>query len=183
MLREKLNFLHVLELKEICAKLALSDKGKKEALVQRISIFIETGDKITSPSYPSISCAKPKTQYDLEENALILKGAYKNDLKTRLFFKKLIGEYFHFTAFGIDWLELRWLEGKPPTYREFAKMWELEYARRKQNPAAPKLEWAYINFLQSHPNASRTEVLAAWEKTRTEHKQYVYNFIDNKYVC
>lgn len=183
MLRESLNFLHVVELKEICAKLALSEQGKKVTLIQRVAIFIETGNKMTSPNYPAVSCAKPKTKYELDENSLMLKGAYKNDLKTRLFFKKLIGEYFHFTAFGIDWLELRWLEGKPPTYKEFAQMWKLEYERRKQNPAPPKLEWAYINFLQDHPNFSRTEVLAAWEKTRRQHKQYVFNFIENKYVC
>jgi hypothetical protein len=108
--------------------------------------------------------------YPLSENGLMLKGAYKNDLKNRLFFKRLIGEYFHFTAFGIDWLNEQWLKGTPPTYLDFARMWKSEYEKRQAISASPKEEWAYINFVQSilrNNSAIRQENLnKLWKEER-----------------
>ena len=112
-LKTSLNFLYVNELKELCIKLSLSKKGKKLELISRIILFIKTGDKQSIPDLPEISCAKKGQAYELSKNSLMLKNAYKNDLKTRIFFKKLIGDYFHFTAFGIDWLNERWMHGSP----------------------------------------------------------------------
>ena len=104
----------------------------------------------------------------------MLKGNYKNDLKTRLFFKKIIGEHFHFTAFGIDWLNERWMLGNPPTYQEFADMWEDEYRKRQKTPASAKEEWAYIRFVQGYlihsPESSRDALNTAWENERQRHK-------------
>jgi hypothetical protein len=110
----------------------------------------------------------------------MLKGGYKNDLKTRIFFREIIGQHFHFTAFGIDWLESRWMDGNPPTYQEFADMWSKEYEFRTAYGSAPKAEWAYINFVKMHsnenPNASRNEILSSWEIERTKHKELVDKF-------
>jgi hypothetical protein len=176
-MRQSLNFLHVDELKDLCEELSLHNKGVKRDLVSRIVQFIETGEKSVSPKLPQNSRAKSGQIYEMTENSLMLKGAYKNDLKTRIFFKQLIGNYFHFTAFGIDWLNERWMEGNPPTYQEFANMWRAEYQRRKLTPAAPKEEWAYINFVQAYlktfPNSPREDVNASWERERQKHKTYV----------
>lgn len=180
-LKISLNFLHVSELKGVCNKLQLLEKSKKGELIFRIIKFLETGEKLVNLTFPKISCAKPSQIYELTEDALMLKGAYKNDLKTRLFFKKLIGEHFHFTAFGIDWLNERWMEGNPPTYKEFAIMWQEEMIRRKSSPAEPKTEWAYINFLQDfyekYPESPREKATEAWEQRRAKHKNYVENIL------
>lgn len=184
-LRISLNFLHVSELKDICSKLGLSEKGKKGELITRIIRFIETEEKLTIIPFPKVSCAKKGEKHELAENSLMLKGAYKNDLKTRLFFKKLIGEYFHFTAFGIDWLNERWMNGNPPTYKEFSSMWQAETTRRKTSPAEPKAEWAYINFLQDYysksPESSHESATKAWEQKRAKHKNYVEEVLKEKY--
>lgn len=181
MLKKSLNFLHVAELKDICAKLKLLEKGKKGELILRIIRFIETGEKLVNITFPKISSAKPGIAYELTEDALMLKGVYKNDLKTRLFFKKLIGEHFHFTAFGIDWLNDRWMNGNPPTYEEFANMWSEEKERRKISSAEPKEEWAYINFLQDYykknPSSLHDSATKAWEQTREKHKHLVEEMI------
>ncbi len=178
--RNSLLFLHVEELREIARRLSLADKGNKIALIMRIVHFLKTGQKLAIPKFPEKSCAK-RGVYPLNEDALMLKGAYKNDLKTRLFFKQMIGDHFHFTAFGIDWLNERWMEGNPPTYREFAKMWQEEFEKRQKTPAAPKEEWAYINFVQkfllTSPAASRESIQHAWELERERHKTIVYNDI------
>lgn len=175
-----LHYLHVSELRACCEKLNLSVKGKKIDFINRIIHFLKTGEKLNLSEYPATSVSKDRNNLILSPNALMLKGIYKNDLKTRLFFKEIIGGHFHFTAFGIDWLESRWMGGKPPTYQEFADMWSKEYAFRKTYGSAPKAEWAYINFvkiyLTENPNASRNEILSSWELERAKHKELVDKF-------
>ncbi len=165
------------ELKDLSRLLALVDKGAKMAMIMRIIHFLHTGQKLITPKIPDASLAKRGEIYSLSPTTLMLKGSYKNDLKTRLFFKRLVGDHFHFTAFGIDWLNDRWMEGKPPTYHEFAKMWQEEYKKRQSMPVAPKEEWAYINFVQtfikSSPQASRESVNIAWECERQTHKAHM----------
>ncbi len=177
-LKKSLVFLYVDELKSIAIDYSLADKGTKMALIERILHFLQTGERLTVPKFPKESCAKRGLYYPLAEDTVMLKDAYKNDLKTRLFFKQLIGSHFHFTAFGIDWLNERWMEGDPPTYREFAQMWQREYQRRKETPTAPKEEWAYINFVQKllldSPAASRESMNSAWECERQKHKMNIH---------
>ncbi len=177
-LRYALNFLHVGELRDLCAKLQIIDTGVKGVLVNRIVYFVETGEVVKEPKLPKISCAQRGRAYPLSAHTLILKGAYKNDLQTRLFFKQLIGDYFHFTAFGIDWLNDRWLAGNPPTYQEFAGMWRVEYARRKQFGTTPKEEWAYITyvqkFIQEYPDAQREVIMDAWKNERAKQVALVH---------
>lgn len=131
-----------------------------------------TGEILQPKKIPTISKAETGKKYPLKPDTLILYGAYKNDLTTRNFFKKLIGEHFHFTAFGQDWIAKRWQQGKPPTYSEFAKAWQKEYLKRKSSKANPKKEWAYLNFLQrfltQHPNASKQQLALAWKKERNK---------------
>jgi hypothetical protein len=180
-LRESLTFLHVSELREVAAQLNLESKGSKMAIVMRILVFMKTGQKLISPKFPDCSCAKRGQRDPLEATAFMLKGSYKNDLKTRFFFKKIIGEHFHFTAFGIDWLNERWMLGDPPTYQEFADMWEHEYRKRQKTPASPKEEWAYIRFVQGYlndfPESSRNDLNAAWENERKRHKSIVQSIL------
>ncbi|PIS01355.1 MAG: hypothetical protein COT84_02910 [Chlamydiae bacterium CG10_big_fil_rev_8_21_14_0_10_35_9] len=182
-MKKSLLFLYVKELKEIAAHLSLSDKGNKMTVIMRILHFLETGQRLAAPKFPKEYCAQKGKIYPINENELMLKGAYKNDLEMRVFFKGLIGPHFHFTAFGIDWLNERWMQGKPPTYREFAQMWEEEYQRRKKSPAPPKEEWAYINFVQNllskSPLMDREGINCSWENERKKHKAKVFNLLED----
>jgi len=137
-LNQSLLYLHVEELKEITVQLHISDKGAKGAIIAHILHFLQSGEELALPKFPAVSCAKKGVVPPLSPKSLILRGAYKNDFATLLFFKSLIGERFHFTAFGIDWLNERWLQGNPPTYQEFADMWIAETERRSHEKAAPK---------------------------------------------
>lgn len=180
-LEKSLTFLHVAELKSILTQLEVSDVGTKMFLINKIAYYAKTKKVLPTPKIPSVSLAKKSQEIPLHPNSLILKGAYKNDLKTRLFFKKLIGDDFHFTAFGIDWINDCWMNGTPPTYQEFADMWKKEYAWRKQNQVPPKTEWALINFVKNYlaqkPTASRTEVTKAWQEERLKQKQTALNLL------
>ena len=76
------------------------------------------------------------------------------------------------------------MDSSPPTYKEFAEMWQIEYQRRKKNPANPKAEWAYINFLKNYyhkyPSSSHKDAATAWEIERIKHKNYVKELLKIK---
>ena len=182
-LKQSLLFLNMSELRDLCIQLALGHTGKKILLIERILHFLSTGTSVKELSIPAISQAQRNTIYPLTPNTLILKGSYKNDLQTRNFFKSLIGGHFHFTAFGIDWINQRWLAGNPPTYQDYADMWQREYTHRKLHGSTPKEEWAYINFIQKfmkrYPTATRDKSLTAWEQERLKHVKIVEKIIQN----
>lgn len=167
---DALYFMSPAELKKICEKYSLPTNGMKGDIINRLKHFFETGKILLLPKIPAHAKAQPGKTYPLSAQTLILKGAYKNDLKTRLFFKKLIGPHFHFTAFGLDWIRQRWLAGKPPTYQQFADFWHNENQRRKKENVQPKQEWAYLSFIQrylaKHPNAKRAEIAKKWKEER-----------------
>lgn len=169
---EALYFLKMGELKALCLKLGLPYTAKKAQDINGIKHFVNTGNILEIPQIPAVSKAVKGTVYPLAAETKMLMGSYKNDAVTRAFFKKLVGNHFHFTAFGIDWLNERWQAGKPPTYQEFATMWQKEVDKRKAQKPEPKQEWALITYVQKymekHPNASKTEVNKAWHKKRLE---------------
>lgn len=164
---EALYYMNMSEIKNFCYNHKISISGKKRDILDRIKHYLITGEILQPKKIPAISRAKNRTQYPLTPDTLILFGSYKNDLRTRNFFKILIGEHFHFTAFGQDWVMKRWQQGKPPTYGEFAKTWQKENLKRKKSKANPKKEWAYLNFLQrfvaKYPHASKKEFAARLE--------------------
>jgi hypothetical protein len=178
-LRESLYFLYVEELRGICIKLSLSTKGLKKVLIDRILVFVTTGEKQLVEVFP-LSAYGTKEQKRTPD-ALMLKGIYKNDLKNRLLLKSLIGDHFHFTAFGIDWLKERWREGQPPTYGEFARMWQETYEKRKQKRAPLKKEWAYMRFCEmyraKHKNVSYKQIQKAWEYEREKCMAFVTHIL------
>lgn len=165
-------FMKMEELKKACQQLGLPAKGKKIPLIKRIATYIKTGKIIQEPKIPAVSHAQSYPPQPLAPSALMLYKAYKNDAKTRAFFKQLVGPQFHFTAFGIDWLNERWLAGNPPTYQEFADFWIAETYRRKQEGAVAKDEWALIKFVQDlkqkNPHAVKNEIMAQWKLTQKQ---------------
>ncbi|MBS1987931.1 SAP domain-containing protein [Candidatus Dependentiae bacterium] len=174
-LNDAQHYMSMAELKHVCLALKLPHAGMKAAIIARIMHFIETGKILAEPVIPDISRAKKHQVVLLKPESLILYGSHKNDLATRLFFKKFIGEHFHFTAVGHDWIRARWLEGKPPTYQEFADFWE---EARKANTICPKQEWAYLSFIQrfvaANPNASRPEITVSWKIEREKKVKEAY---------
>lgn len=99
----------------------------------------------------------------------------------------MIGQQFHFTAYGIDWLNDRWYAGEPPTYQEFADCWVTETAKRKQNKPEPKDEWQYINFMQQmayeQPHLQKDELMAAWKKLQADKSHTAFELIKKISNC
>lgn len=180
-LKENLSYLHVDELKAQLQELGLSVKGfNKNELIERLMHYVATGKELAHREIPAVSKAARHEMPTLDAKSSMLYGSYKNDRATREFFKQLIGKHFHFTAQGIDWLRERWLEGKPPTYAEFAQEWQAEYERNKEQKRPPKQEWAYIRFIQNYtqhfPHTSKEEMTDAWNRERQEAVKKVHEF-------
>lgn len=180
-LYEALHYLSVPELQECCRILSLAEPGKKGELITRIMLYIQAGSVTKGKEIPAASRSKNYPQQPLRKDALMLHGSYKNDEQTRALFTSLIGPHFHFTAFGIDWLNERWQQGKPPTYQEFADYWVKEMEKRKQKQPKPKKEWAYLNFLQQaskeYPEATQEELIEKWKKLQNEKAAYALETI------
>ena len=170
-LNQSIFFFNMQELRRRCEGLRLPKAGVKISLISRIMTFLTTGDIVLEPEIPAASRAQKGETIIPAPKAKMLFGAYKNDAVTRAFFKKIIGEHFHYTAFGVDWLKERWLMGKPPTFGEFAKFWQEETLARKKNKAPLKKEWALLNFVLAYikkfPQAEREEVTTAWKQERS----------------
>jgi hypothetical protein len=117
----------------------------------------------------------------LAKDTLMLFGSYKNDLKTRIFFKNWIGQHFHFTARGIDWLKSRWLSGNPPTYLEFSEFWQEDYLRSQlEGNPNPKIELRYNNFTKEKVKEGildKKEIVKLWKLKKEEAKNKVYCFL------
>ena len=172
-LRELLAHMHVAELKHLLTSLRLSVKAfNKQELINRLVHYKKTGVELAPQEIPLVSRARRGLQTPPAPERLMLYGSYKNDYATRDFFKTLVGNHFHFTAYGIDWLRERWLAGMPPTYAEFAQEWQAEFERNKSGKRPAKQEWAYIRFVQTyaqdHPGAVNAEIHAAWEEWRRQ---------------
>ncbi len=180
-LKESLYFLKMPQLKKACDLFSLPSNGKKIDLITRILSFVQHGKIVESPSIPEESRARNYPVQPISRSSLMLYGSYKNDAESRAFFKKIIGPHFHFTAFGVDWLNDRWLKGQPPTYQEFADYWVQETVRRKKTPAEPKAEWRYINFLQQmqreEPSLSKPELMKEWKKLQAENVRTAFEIL------
>lgn len=133
------------QLRTLCKHFELTYTGKKVFLIECLKQYLLTGAHVKPQAYPAASCAQKGEKAELLPDAFILFGSYKNDLKTRLFMKKLVGDRFHFTAAGIDWMHERWAQGKPPTYGEFAVWWQTE--GQLQRPL--KKEWAFFELCRA----------------------------------
>jgi hypothetical protein len=172
LLEEPLYYLHVKELQEICKQLHLPFQDKKLLLINCIIQFILTGKVIDSLVIPKKSRAQKGVKYPFALDTYMLYGAYKNDAKARAFFKSIIGPHFHFTVYGLDWLQERWMQGNPPTYQEFITFWKNEYEARKVKGKMIKKEWAYMRFVQQYmleyPHAGQEEINKAWQKKRVD---------------
>lgn len=173
-------FLKVGELRKLCERFGLPFNATKKILIDRILTFLKTGGSVQECKIPERVKGKERV-LPLQSSMKMMFGSYKNDLVTRIFMKKLVGDHFHFTAFGIDWLKEQWLDGKTPTYAEFAKFWDKEYEHRKTTKAEPKKEWALmcfaLDFRQKNPKATRRQVIFAWATERAKQVAVVMNII------
>ena len=180
-LKESLLFMHVPELRDTCKQLGLPFSGIKGILIHRILHFLKTGELAKTQNFPEASKAKKGINYPLLPETLILYGSCKNNAAVRAFMKTLVGDHFHFTACGIDWIKERWMSGDPPSFQGFADFWQWQHQANKKKKPTPKDEWRYIRFTQDYiskkPAASHKETIEAWKQEQTKQSKKARNII------
>lgn len=183
-LYQGLHYLHMDELRSLADTFQLATKGTKKQLINRLFARVKGTLPPKEPVIPSVSCAKKGGQYPVAPDTLMLYGAYKNSHEQRALFKQLVGDHFHFTAYGVDWLKEQWAAGKPPTYQQFADYWQNQYVERSTGASESKEEWAYIKFLQEysllHSDATAYEMKQAWHVQRSAQKDIVWQLLHLK---
>ncbi len=177
-IRESLFFLKIDELRTISKKFNLNYKENKLFLIEDIVYFLKNNQKPKPRTMPEISISKKNVVYKIDLNEQILYGHFKNNYETRDFFKKHIGDHFHFTVFAIDWVNKNWHEGTVITYSDYIDMWKSQFSQKHQL----KDEWMYMRFvkefLQKNNNITQKQVNTEWKKEREKRFKYIANIIN-----
>ncbi len=176
-----LNYFLEHELYELCNELGLPSVGQRHEVIERIYRLITTPTTASRRALPPISLAQEGATYPLNKKTLIVKGGYNTNAATKNFLKRLAGDDFYFSPSSQDWIALRWQQGKPPTYEEFARYWKTEQVQKQQLKTAPPEDWAYHTFEQQfmikNPTARPEELAAAWNTLREKQCRLVREFV------
>lgn len=116
------------ELVSFCSNNGLSTYGGKIDLINRIEHFLRTGQ--------ATSFAKIRRIGKWDSDTIITKETpvinYKNDSKTRKFFKEALGSHFHFNEYLRKFAK-NCNKALKLTYGDLVKGW-IEVEQQKQNP-------------------------------------------------
>ncbi|MCJ8276915.1 MAG: hypothetical protein HRT44_10040 [Bdellovibrionales bacterium] len=173
---ESVYYLKVDELKLSLKQLGLSQKGQKMTLIHSLLKHFKL-----SPS-PQKTLPKRFKKYSgsLSPEKYILPGYYTNGAQSREKLQKIIGPYFKFTTYGMDWIRSHWADGKYPTYQQFAQYWKKEFNRRKEGGTFQSaMTNARVRFFRTQKNKeySKEKLEGLWAKERLVHKKRVFQLI------
>lgn len=172
--QESIYYLKVDELKRVCGRLGLAQTGSKAELIQSVFKFYGLKEKTLLPK------SFEKYAGKLSQETHILPGYYSNGQKSREIFKQLIGDHFHFTTYGMNWIKSQWVDEKYPTYKQFARFWQSEYDRRKSGESFKSADTnARVRFFRAKKGLglSKDELEALWQKERKRNKAIVMRII------
>ncbi|HEX4044071.1 MAG TPA: DUF6434 domain-containing protein [Gammaproteobacteria bacterium] len=166
------------ELINFCKKHDLSTVGSKQELVQRITLFLITGNKI-EPTSASKANGHRDSQQFITRNTLV--ANYKNDAATRKFFIDQIGKHFRFDAYLRQFTNKNNIT-KKLTYGDLVDGWLIEESRRKdpayQSNIGKQFEYNQFirDFFANEKGKSRSDAIKAWEiiKTAPGCKTYIH---------
>ena len=151
------------ELISFCVKHKISAIGSKQALAERIEIFLATGKKAKSTA--NLDKGERDSAKLLTRETLVVN--YKNDAATRAFFVSHIGKHFHFDHYLRQFTDKNNItEGL--TYGDLVSSWLAEDTKRKSSTDESKIgkQFEYNqftrDFFQNEPESTRAEMIAVW---------------------
>ncbi|MEL6224163.1 MAG: SAP domain-containing protein [Cyanobacteria bacterium J06627_8] len=179
-LAESIYYLKLDELRLICQSLSLPERGAKGMLVKRVLNAVG----VVSEDVRAISAGReikfPGYRGPLKPEQYILPGHYTNGSRMRTKLKTLIGEHFHFTNYGMEWIRERWRTKQYPTFEEFATFWQQEYERRQSGGEFESLATnARVRFFRAleGKGLTRNQLEAAWQAERLRHVKLVSSIL------
>jgi hypothetical protein len=152
------------ELRVLCKKYDLPVSGVKADLTARIIRYLETGE-IIHP-VPKIKYTFRDSDKEMALEAKVVN--YKNDAKTRAFFKKQIGSHFHFNVHLINFVK----SNKNLTYEGLVQEWLAEEKRRENPNYKTKIHASceYNRFIREffarEKEKNLSDAIAEWKKLK-----------------
>lgn len=159
------------ELHTFCRILMIPQTGNKEVLTRRIYTFLKDG---VVESYTPKNNNKSNQNTILSMNSII--GLqYKNNSKTREFFRLHIGDHFKFNIEFMNWIK----ENPDKKYIDAIIFWNKIYDDRKKGKKSyiqPQFEYnRYVREIYLHnKHISRADVIRCWKykKSLPGHNRY-----------
>ncbi|MEO0335653.1 MAG: hypothetical protein AAF202_04635 [Pseudomonadota bacterium] len=173
---ESIYYLKVDELKTISGELGATKKGAKADLIHAILLHLGISAAVKKPQSKKFA----KYQGPLKPEKYILPGHYTNGAASREKLRRLIGEHFSFTTFGMDWIKAQWAESSYPTFQQFAKFWQAEFNRRQAGGSFQSaMTNARVRFFRENKGLSKSQLEKGWEKERKRHKSRILELLND----
>ena len=156
------------ELVEFCKQNKLKTTGRKPELTERISYFLQNGcppktNNLKSPTNKKTIQALPRSiDEPIPEN-------YTSSELYRAYFKSIIGDHFHFTAYM-----MKYIKNNPGiTFRQYTNEWQAEHERRKDKNYKPDIMKSceynqYIrDFFIDNKDRSLKDAIECWKHIKS----------------
>jgi hypothetical protein len=169
------------ELVAFCREIGINNSGGKIDIADKIAGYLRTG-KIESKNTSKGEKIKKGIQKIPESINDVIPDNYTSSQLFREYFKSIIGQQFHFTAYM-----KKYINGHQGiTFKEYADEWQAEYERRKNKNYKPKIMKSceynqYIrDFFEDNPDKTRGEAIKYWKIKKSLRGDNVYNKSDLK---
>ena len=155
------------ELLDFCRQQGLSTAGPKIELTERITIFLDTGEK-TRPTSKSRQQGKMPTQFTRDT---VIGRGWRCSQALRAFFEQEIGPQFRFNGVMRDLIKS---DGVGKSLQQAIDAWHLAQSQpRTEKKIAPQFEYnAHIReFMKQNSGTSLQDAIAAWKEKKAKCKE------------
>lgn len=157
------------ELVEFCRENALSVSGSKAEITERISRFLDTGEKL-----PAVRRVQVRSEIDTISEETLIEQNFVCSEKHRTFFKEKLGASFSFNvAFQ------KWLKSNPgKTYADAISAYNQIIQEKKYNKSSINSQFEYNTYIRDFfaDNKGKTlaEAIKCWKykKSLQGHNRY-----------
>lgn len=164
------------ELIEFCSRHNLSASGSKQALVERITVFLETGQRIKHE--PKQSSAQRDSDKEITWNTPVVN--YKNDAKTREFFVKHIGKRFKFNNYLRQFTNPKNITSNL-TYGDLVNGWMTGIDETNQIGKQFEYNQFIRDYFANEHGKSLQDAIHAWKKVSSIEGPNTYEFFKSKF--
>ncbi|MCD4756590.1 SAP domain-containing protein [bacterium] len=167
------------ELVDFCREIGISGSGGKIEIAGRIEKYLKTG-KIENKKSKNGGKKRGNIQKTPENINEVIPDNYTSSQLFREYFKSIIGQHFHFTAYMKKYMETH----PGITFKEYVNEWQAEYERRKNKNYHPKIMKSceynqYIrDFFKDNPNKTRNEAIKYWKIKKSTRGNNIYKKSD-----
>lgn len=167
------------ELVLFCKSIGIKTSGGKKELEERIFIFLETG-LITDITTTKQEQNKTQSKFDWNNAHLtpetIITDNYKNSENVRVFFKKQIGNKFHFSTPFMQWMKNNSGKTLADAIVEWNRLNELKKDKNNKDEIAPQFEYnRYIRaFLADNPQLRLKDAIHYWNIKKQMRGKRIY---------